>query len=79
MFNMLTQLYIGGDLILQPTEAHDLVHALTIWMQTISAYEMGRQLEAGALHSVDALSFGMYEAIVSALFVVIHSQIVVDR
>ena len=65
IFSMLFQMHFGGDLALTISEAHGLAFALTRWMHVVAEYEMGKQLEDGALHTADALSFGIYEAIAS--------------
>lgn len=71
MFTVLTQMYMSGDCTIQPSELHDLVFALTRWMQNISSYETGKQLEAGALHSIEPLSFGAYEAVASLTITIV--------
>lgn len=65
LFTVVTQMYMSGDCIVQSSELHDLTFVTTRWLQTISSYETGKQLEAGALHSIEALPFGVYEAVAS--------------
>ena len=74
MFNMLTQMQLNGGLKPGASEAHGLVLALTRWMQSVTEYEMGKQLEGGALHSADIFSFGMYEALASLVFTVLSND-----
>ena len=74
MFNMLTQIQITRGLMSGPVEAHGYVLMLARWMNAVAEYETGKQLEAGALHSADVFSFGMYEALASLVFTILSSE-----
>ena len=74
MFNLLTQIHMSGASSHSPPEIHGLVYTLTRWMHVVTEYEMGKQLEGGALHAADAFAFGMYEALASLVFTILSSE-----
>ena len=73
MFNLLTQFHMERQ-SLDPSNFHGLVLVLTRWMRAVTEYEMSKQLEGGALHSVDVFSFSMYEAIASLVITLFGSH-----
>ena len=74
MFAAVTQAYISGDIELRPSECIHMTWILTRWMQVISNYETGKQLEAGSLHTVDPYTGATYEAVASLLITIFSSQ-----
>lgn len=74
MFNVLTEVHMSGALPCGPAESHGLVYTLARWMQGVTEYEMGKQLEGGALHAADAFAFGMYEALASLVFTILSNE-----
>ena len=74
MFNMLAQLHMDRKLFLPITQIHGLVLAFTRWLQAVTEYEMQKQLLGGATHTLDAFSFGVYEALGSFTFAILSSE-----
>jgi mediator of RNA polymerase II transcription subunit 5 len=65
LFTIITQSFLSGDCDLKSSELHQLAFVITKWIQAITRYETSKQLEAGALHSIEAFTFGAYEAVAS--------------
>ena len=74
MFNLLTQMYLTKELPCGKAEFHGLVYALTRWMHGVTEHEMSKQLEGGALHSADAFSFSMYEALATLALTIFGNE-----
>lgn len=63
IFNMLMQVYSTNNIPTAPLEIWNLVQAIYRWLKAVGEYEVVKQLEGGGLHSVDANTFGIYEAL----------------
>ncbi|WPH01014.1 mediator of rna polymerase ii transcription subunit 5 [Acrodontium crateriforme] len=74
MFTLITQLYLRGEIIVNPRDAHRLIYAIVRWMRTVVEYETTKQLETTGLHSPDVLTSGMYEALGSLALTVLSQR-----
>ncbi|KAK4496449.1 hypothetical protein PRZ48_012429 [Zasmidium cellare] len=63
VFNMLIQMYTTTNIPTAPLEIWSLVQGIYRWLKAVSDYEVVKQLEGGGLHTVDATTFGIYEAL----------------
>lgn len=63
VFNMLMQMYSTSNIPTAPLEIWSLIQAVYRWLKATSDYEVLKQLEGGGLHTVDANTFGTYEAL----------------
>jgi len=74
IFTILAILYSSSTLEIKHQSVHQLIYALTRWLHAIHEYETAKQLEFTGLHTLDAFSFGMYEALANLVLIVFRSN-----
>ena len=74
MFILLTQMHMSRQLTYPITLIHGLVFAITRWLQSVTEFEMAKQLIGGAAHTLDSFSFAMYEALGQLVFALLSSD-----
>lgn len=75
MFNLLTQLYMAGELKLRLQDAHGLLNVLSRWMHATAAHEAAQQLDTENIHTLDLFAYGMYEALASLAITLLDSAV----
>ncbi|KAF2158608.1 hypothetical protein M409DRAFT_71550 [Zasmidium cellare ATCC 36951] len=63
IFTILMQMYSTTHIPTAPLEIWSLVQTIYRWLKAVNDYEVVKQLEGGGLHTVDAITFGSYEAL----------------
>lgn len=70
MITILAQMRLSGEVVCQPRQLHAVVYILARWLNAIDDYEITKQLENGALHTVTPLMYGIYEALTQLVITV---------
>lgn len=63
IFTLLAQLHMNDTSSTGPKEVHHTVFAMVRWLRVINEREYNRQLDSAGLHTLDAFSCGMYDAL----------------
>lgn len=72
IFSMLTEMYMKDELHVRQQDLHGLINACTRWMHYVTEFELGKQLENGALYTADPYSFDTYEALALLLLTLLR-------
>lgn len=74
VFTLVMQQHAQSGIPTSALKLFNLVFAVWSWMKAVSTYEMGKQVETGGLHALDAYLMGTYEALGNLSVIVFGNQ-----
>ncbi|CAK4010988.1 Mediator of RNA polymerase II transcription subunit 5 [Lecanosticta acicola] len=74
IFTLLMQHHAHTGIPTAALELQNIIFAIWRWMKAVCGYEMGKQLETGGMHTLDAYYMGMYEALGNLAVIVLGNQ-----